>query len=249
MLVPWREAYIIGGVLGFLLLFLRMKTMESSLFESSKLAGANRGQFFALFTSWNRFSRYLSCLSFGMPTWFGIGILVTFSPEIGRALEIQGDVKASYSVMACYFGLSIGDFASGWISHALKSRKKAAGLFMTGATCVIGGLLMLTGQTPTLYYVACGLLGLFLGYWAIFVTVAAEQFGTNLRATVATTVPNFARALVVPFTLGFQALGPQIGVRGACAVLGAVAMTCAFFGLSKLRETWGLELNYSEDLS
>jgi MFS transporter, putative metabolite:H+ symporter len=245
----WRVAYIVGGCMGLALLVLRAVSIESGMFHSmqkKKIAG--RGSFHQLFTSPLRLGRYACCILIGVPVWFVIGILITFAPELSQALGVQGTITGSKSIMWAYVGLSLGDLSSGLISQYLRSRKKAVGLFLLLTLALIFVYVNQSGWSETAFYALCAGLGFGVGYWAVFVTIGAEQFGTNIRATVATTVPNFVRGSVVPVTLSFSALKPQLGIVNAALVVGLGCIALAFVALYFLRETYGKDLDYYETL-
>jgi len=245
-MVDWRTAYFIGGGLGLLLLFLRMSVAESGMFSAAKHSGVKRGSFLSLFTCGKRFRKYLRCILIGVPSWYVIGVLVTFSPELAKALEITGEVKAAYAVIAVYLGLVFGDLASGFISQWIGSRKKVVAGFIALTAVAIAAYLMLHGESPAIFYTIVFVAGFGIGYWAVFVTIAAEQFGTNIRATVATSVPNFVRAAVVPITLGFDFLKGSLGMIPAAGIVGAICLAIALLALMGLEETHGKELDYHE---
>ncbi|RTQ53636.1 MFS transporter [Hymenobacter gummosus] len=249
----WRNAYFVGGGLGLALLLLRVGVFESGMFEQAKQHGVDRGNFFALFTNGPRLLKYLKCLLIGVPLWFVVGILITLAPEFGRALGVQGEVSAGLAVFWCYFGLVFGDFASGALSQLLRSRRRALQLFLLMCGIVVAAYLFLQrGASPDGFYRMCFVLGISVGFWALFVTVAAEQFGTNLRATVATTAPNFARGSVVALVPIFQATAAALGSAEAPdliasgAVVGGVSLLIAFWAVSTLPETHGKDLDYVE---
>ncbi|RSK42819.1 MFS transporter [Hymenobacter perfusus] len=250
----WRNAYLVGGGLGLALLALRVGVYESGLFEQTKKSEVARGNFFALFTNGPRLARYLKCLLIGVPLWFVVGILITLSPEFGKDLGLTGPVTAGLGVFWCYFGLVFGDFASGTLSQLLRSRNRALQLFLVFCGLMVGVYLFgIQGATPTVFYAVCFVLGISVGFWALFVTVAAEQFGTNLRATVATTAPNFARGSVVLLVPIFQYTAAALGQPGAPnrvlagAVVGGVSLLIAFWAVSTLPESFGKDLDYVEE--
>ena len=242
----WRNAYIIGGVLGFMLLALRFRVRESAMFEHNLSDDIKRGQFFALFTHKKLFTKYIKAIVIGMPLWYVVGILVMFSPEFATALSIQGEVTAGSALMYTYIGLSVGDLASGYLSQQMRSRKKAYTIFMLLSLLSVVYYFTLYGSSADAFYLAVFLLGIFCGYWALFITMAAEQFGTNIRATVATTVPNFVRGSVVPITSSFMLLKESMGVLGSAATVGAVVFTIALVALYYTRETFHEDLDYIE---
>ena len=243
----WRTAFVIGGILGLMLLITRIKVAESGMFRQMESAAVSKGNFLSLFTDRDRLSRYLHSILIGIPSWFVVGVLITFSPEFARSLGVQGTVSAGNAVMYCYIGLVAGDLASGLLSQLLKSRRKAILLFLMLTVAAVGGYFLAGGVTAATFYLICGLLGFGIGYWAIFVTVAAEQFGTNLRATVATTVPNFVRGMTVPITMLFQFCRKPLGLEGGALAVGALCLVVALFSLWRLEETFHKDLDYFEE--
>jgi MFS family permease len=244
----WRNAFYIGGGLGLALLITRISVAESGMFRAmEERAGVSKGNFLALFSERRRFLRYMNSILIGVPIWFVVGILITFSPEFARALGVTGPVSAGNAVMYCYLGLVFGDFSSGLLSQFLKSRKKAVLLFMLLTLAGIALYFLQGSRSPAFFYGVCLFLGFGIGYWAIFVTVAAEQFGTNLRATVATTVPNFVRGMVVPITILFQVFRRSFGLEGGALAVGAICVVTAFIALTALEETFHKDLDYFEE--
>ena len=244
---PWKWAYIFGGMLGLVLLVLRAKMLESGMF-SAILADPNvkRGNFISLFTNQKRFLKYLRCILIGLPTWFVVGILIMLSPEIAVSLGVQGDVAAGKSIMYCYAGLVVGDLASGFASQVYKSRKRIVLVFLLMTAAMIITYLTSNGLSLHQFYTLCFVMGIAIGYWAVFVTIASEQFGTNLRATVTTTVPNFVRGGVVLITLSFQFLKPTYGLIGAAYIVGFLTLSIALLSLFFMEETYHKDLDYLE---
>lgn len=242
----WRTAYVIGGVMGFGLLLLRIRAKDSGMFTKVKRENVRRGTFALIFRSPQSTFKYLRCILIGLPLWFVIGILITFSPEFGKALGMVQVPSAGQAVMFSYIGLALGGFVSGSLSQVFQSRKKVVAVFM-GLNAVFM-LVYLFNRAPELvtFYAVCLALGFASGYWAVFVTIAAEQFGTNIRSTVATTVPNFVRGSVVPLTLCFQALKAQYGIIQGAFLVAALCVAVAFLALRGLAETHGKDLNYVE---
>ncbi|WP_026461578.1 MFS transporter [Adhaeribacter aquaticus] len=246
-LFDWQIAYFIGGGLGLLLLLMRVSVFESGIFKEVKEKQVSRGNFLQLFTSGKQFSKYLSCILIGLPIWFVIGILVTFSPEFGAAMGVPEPIIAGKAIMFAYIGLSIGDFSSGLLSQLLRSRRKVVLTFILLTSLSIIVYLFVPLQHSGIVYGVCMALGFSIGYWALFVTIAAEQFGTNLRATVATTVPNFVRGSVNIITPMFLALRVQFGVLNGAAIVGGITVIIALLALSQLKETFGKDLNFLEE--
>jgi MFS family permease len=176
-----------------------------------------------------------------------VGVLITFSPEFAKALGVQGAISAGNAVMYCYIGLVAGDLASGLLSQLFRSRKKVVLLFLLLTVAAVAVYFMAHGIGAAGFYAICGALGFGIGYWAIFVTVAAEQFGTNLRATVATTVPNFVRGMTVPITMLFQFFRQSLGLQGGALAVGSLCLVIALISLWQLEETFHKDLDYFEE--
>ena len=244
----WRLTYFIGGGLGFGLLLLRVGVAESGLYRQSKQTGARRGNFGAFFTNKNRFLRYLRCMGLAVPTYFVIGLLATFGNEFGRALGIEEAILPGKCVLYTYLGTATGDLFSGVLSQWLRSRRRAIG-WMLGFTAVgVGVFLSGIVQSATAFYWLFGGLGFGIGYIAMFLTLTAESFGTNLRATATTSVANNVRATTLLTIPAFQYLKtlPTLGVAGAAAVVGAVCFGLAIWSLLTLTDTYGTDLDYLE---
>lgn len=244
----WRNAFFIGGLLGLCLLVLRFKVVESGMFKTMKeREQVSKGNFLSLFTSRDRFGRFINSILIGLPSWFVVGVLITFSPEFAKMMEVTGAVSAGNAVMYCYLGLVAGDLASGILSQLLQSRKKVVLLFLVITVAAVALYFSASGVSAAAFYGICGLLGFGIGYWAIFVTIAAEQFGTNLRATVATSVPNFVRGMTVPITTLFLFLRNHFGLQQGAIMVGSLTLLIALFSLWRLKETFHKDLDYFEE--
>lgn len=243
----WRIAYFVGGGLGLGLLLVRVGVTESGMFRVAKASGVRHGDFFAFFRNGKRLRRYLAVITVGVPVWYAVGILVTFSPEIAKGMGLTALPKPSTAVMLMYIGLAIGDFGSGFLSHLLKSRKRVLAGFL-GLSSLATVAYFTVGRTSLVaFYAVVVVLGVASGYWAVFVTVASEQFGTNIRATATTTAPNFVRGAVVIVTSSFQALKGPLGVVGSAALVGVVVLVLGFVSLLGLEETHGKDLDFVEE--
>ena len=245
----WTTAYFIGGSMGILLLIFRIGVVESGIFkEMEHKKMISKGNFFSLFTSKDRFVRYMKCIAIGLPTWFCIGILATLANKFNGPLGIKGQpLSPGLAIMWSFIGISAGDFMSGFISQWLRSRKKAIVLMMLFT--LIGVILMLFGNVKTAqtYYFYCVWLGVGTGYWAMFVTVGAEQFGTNLRSTATTTIPNMVRGMVIPMTLLFNAtILPLQNVIYAAALVGSIAFALGLYCTLTISESHDKDLDFIE---
>jgi putative MFS transporter len=245
----WRTCYFIGGGLGFLLLFLRLGVLESSMFKNlEQHEKVKKGNFFMLFTNGKRLKKYLTAILIALPNWYVIGILITFSKEFAVKMNIQGTIDPGKAIMFAYAAISIGDIAIGFISQGLRSRKKALWLFHIITAISVIWFFNMQGQSSGTVYLVCVFLGLGTGFWAMFVTMAAEQFGTNIRATVATTVPNMARGSLNLVSLLFIYLQTATGgdyVKSGW-ITGVIVFAIAFVALALTEETFGKDLNYIE---
>ncbi len=244
----WKWAYIFGGILGLALLALRAKMLESGMFTSVKADRTIvKGDFLSLFTNRKRFVKYLQCILIGLPMWFVVGILIILSPEFAVKLGVQGSVSAGKSIMYCYAGLVLGDLISGFSSQFFQSRKRIVLVFLVLTSLLVIVYLNTYNISLNLFYTLCFVMGISIGYWAVFVTIASEQFGTNLRATVTTTVPNFVRGGVVVITLSFEALKGSFGLGGAAAIVGSITIALALISLYFMEETYHKDLDYLEE--
>lgn len=247
----WQTAYIMGGVLGLVLLALRAGTFESTMYHELKQTDVIKGNFFMLMRDWPTFKKYLACVVIGLPVWFVVGVLIALShrflPEIGLK---AGSIKTQEMVMWSYIGLSSGDLLSGLLSQLFQSRKRVIFFNLAGIAVLTIIYLYNRQVTPDWLRLISYLLGLTTGYWALFVTNASEQFGTNIRSTVTATVPNFVRGGVVPITLSFNAIAamevsntPHIT---AALIVGGVCLILAAWGTYTVKESFHKDLNYFE---
>jgi putative MFS transporter len=244
----WRICYFIGGGLGFCLLLLRISVFESGMFTKLKELDVQRGNFFMFFTDKIRFKKYLLAILIGLPTWYVIGILVAFSNDFGKAFGFSEEVLPKKSTMFAYAAIAIADIMVGLISHWLKSRKKV--LFIFYVLTIISIAFYFTQQNGTAagMYLICAAMGFSVGFWAIFVTMAAEQFGTNLRSTATTTVPNMVRGALPLMFLLFKSLQSVTGNYITAGWLtGLIVMAISFTAAWFTEETFGKDLNYVEN--
>lgn len=245
---PWRIMYIIGGVLGMALLVTRARLLEPGIFTRIKSQAVRRGDFLSLFTSRDRFSRYVKGILIGVPIWYAVGILIVFAPEMARHLGVRGEVSAIDAVMWCYLGVAFGDMVSGTLSQVIGSRRKAVMIFLSMLAAMVVIYFLLRGIPAWLFYVESFILGFATGYWAVFITIAAEQFGTNLRATVATTTPNFVRGSVALITPAFKVLRQHLSIEAAALVIGAVVIALAWWSIATIAETHDRDLDFIEPI-
>lgn len=241
----WRISYFVGGGMGLLLLILRFNVFESGMFQSVKDRSVDRGNILMILTNSKRFGKYLLAILVGLPIWFVVGILITFSPEFGIAKGVEG-INAGKAVMLAFSGQVFGDIASGLLSQYLKSRKKVIGIFIGLSLIMMISYLLFPMDSALSFYIIVSMLGFCNGYWTLFITIAAELFGTNLRATVATTVPNFVRGATIPLAALFVHFKPDLGVIHSGLLLGLSTSALALVALYFLEETFTKDMNYVE---
>jgi MFS family permease len=245
----WRLCYQIGGVLGFFLLVLRVKVAESFMFESVKLSKLDKGNFFMFFQNKKRFVKYITAILIGLPTWFVIGVLINYSNKFASSLYGVNLIDSGRSIMLAYIGIASGDLLIGYVSQYFKSRKKALMLFYI--LSIIGMILFFSpfNNNDSRMYLICAFLGFSTGYWAIFNQMAAEQFGTNLRATAATTIPNMVRgALPLINFLFLDILQKKLGwdIVQSGMFTGAIVMVITLIAYFFTEETYHKDLDYME---
>lgn len=246
--IDWQLAYITGGVMGLLILLLRVTSLESEMFREMKNKATKQGNLLLIFTNKDRLVRYLSCIGIGLPVWFVIGILINLCERFTYHIGItDGIVTVADSVMYAYLGLSFGDFLSGLFSQWFRNRKRVILSYLIANLVLVIIFLFSRNLTMANFYLLCFSLGAATGYWALFVTIAAEQFGTNLRSTVANTVPNFVRGAVIPITLSFKYLEIQLLDTVASAlIVGIICIGLAIWSVSLVHETFGKDLDFLE---
>jgi MFS transporter, putative metabolite:H+ symporter len=245
----WRTCYFIGGGLGLMLLVLRISVAESGMFHQVKQSNVRKGNFLMLFGNADRLKRYVLGILIGLPTWFVIGVLVTFSGEFGERLGVTEKIDPGKAIMYAYAAISLGDILIGLISQWMRSRKKALFLFY-GITALFMLLFFTTlegGSASRMYWICAGL-GFGTGFWAIFVTMGAEQFGTNLRATAATTIPNMVRGMLTVLILPlFKLLRNQTDYVTGGWLTAIIIMCITVVAAALTRETFGKDLNFVEE--
>ncbi|OJV16821.1 MAG: MFS transporter [Dyadobacter sp. 50-39] len=244
-LFAWRISYFVGGGMGLLLLVLRFNVFESGMFKHAKERSVDRGNIFMILTNSKRLGKYLMAIFVGLPIWFVVGILITFSPEFGAAKGVEG-INAGKAVMLAFSGQVGGDIVSGLLSQYMRSRKKVIRLFIVLSLAMVIGYLLIPMQDLFSFYLLCTLLGFCNGYWTLFITIAAELFGTNLRATVATTVPNFVRGATIPLAALFVRFRPDLGVVQSGLVIGVATAVVALLALYFLEETFTKDMDFVE---
>ena len=243
----WRTAYFIGGGMGIIVLIGRVISLrESEMFEAQKQTVHTRGDITLLLRP-KTLLKYLAVIAIGVPIWYVSGLIVTFSPEFGTALNLTRAITAAETLRWQAIGLAIGSALSGLVSEMIKNRKQVVWACFSLMFALIIILLKTGATNPTFFLATIFVIGLGQGYWTVFITMAAEQFGTNIRATVATSVPNFVRAMVVPMTMILSSLRHQVGLINGTMLIGGVVFGLAFWSLYVMKETYGRDINFVEE--
>jgi MFS transporter, putative metabolite:H+ symporter len=243
----WRTCYYIGGGLGLFLLILRVSVHESGLYQQVQSSNIQRGNFLMFFETKARFFKYIKCVLIGIPAWFIIGVLVTFSDQFAKEMGIEG-VDPGKAIMVLYLAIAFGDLSVGLISQALKSRKKALFIFYTITTIFTTLYFLQDGGSATSFYIICAGLGYGTGFTVVYITMSAEQFGTNLRASAAISIPNMVRGALPLIIVLFKSLrsltGNSLVIGGSITaiILISIGLTAAWF----TEETFGKDLNFVE---
>lgn len=244
----WRTAYFVGGGLGMLLLLARVSVHESGMFEeTTKQESVKRGDFLSLFTNTTRLKKYIYCIIIGIPVWYVVSQLVINAKTYAAILGITGEISGARAVTLHYIGASIGSLLFGFISERLNSRRRS--LFIATSSLTVFAILyfMSFGVSPNLFYIIVTLMGISMGgLWAVFMSISSESFGTNLRATVTTTAPNFVRGTTVLISISVAHLMTSFGLWTAGAIVGLICMLLSFIGIIGIKDTYGKELNYNE---
>ena len=247
VITNWRYSFFLGGAMGLVLLIMRIGVFESGMFESMKKSNIPKGNLLLLLKSKTNLIKYLGVIAIAVPVWYVMGILITFSPEMMKSLGVTTFTPdPGKAIMFAYLGITFGDFLSGMLSQLLKSRKKVITLFLVLTILSVFMYFTLAVKSEFMFYGVITFVGIATGYWAVFMSTAAELFGTNIRATVTTTAPNFVRGSVIFLTLGFRYLEVYFSAINAAVLIGIVTFVLAFLALYKMEETFHKDLNYVE---
>ncbi len=244
----WRASYFIGGGMGLLLLFMRIGVFESGMFSEVKQdKKIKKGNFFYLFSHPKLLLKYMNIILIAVPVWFVMYFLVQFAPEMSTALGLaDGPKEGKIPIMVAYIGITIGDVISGIMSQKMRSRKKVLFIFITLTLVFSIAYYLFASINSVVFYTIVFFIGFATGYWAVFMSSASELFGTNIRATVTTTAPNFVRGSVTLMTIANTSLKPSVGFVNSSLIIGAIVFVLAYYACYKLDETFAKDLNYTE---
>jgi MFS family permease len=246
----WRLCYFIGGGMGLLLLLLRVKVLDSGMYDAAKNANVQMGNFLMFFTNKDRFFRYLKGVLIGLPVWYVIGILISFSDEFAKRFGIQ-NFDQPKALMLQYVGLAFGDMCAGIFSNYIKSRKKILLIYyIILSVCIFFFFYTNGGGNATNMYVLCVLLGFGSGISVLYITMSAENFGTNLRATAAISIPNLVRGFLPLILILFKFLRSDYCFKDdylkAAWIVGIIVMITGFIAAINTKETFGKDLDFVE---
>lgn len=247
VLFEWRMAYVVGGVMGLVVMAGRWYGLrESDMFAAGRGQARHQGDLRVLVRTAPTFIKFAAVVAVGVPIWYVSALFVNLAPEYGKALALTEPVTVAQALRWQAIGLAIGSALTGLLSEWIGSRKRVLYGCFGALVALILLLLSLEGGSPTAYCAVLFAIGLAQGYWTVFITTAAEQFGTNIRGTVTTSVPNFVRAMIVPITLGLKAIWDTTGLVGGTLLIGGIVFVLAFAALYRLQETYGRNLDYAE---
>lgn len=245
--MSWQSAYILGGIGGFVLLILRVSVKESPLFiEIKEQEHIKRGSPLLILRNPSLRNQYLKCLLIGAPFWVFVGLFMAFAPEVGRALNVIDPVATGLAFLFFNVGLGLGDITSSLLSQWLQSRRKAVMIFLSLSCFCTLVFLTLNEPSSNIFYVYCALLGFSSGHWAVFLMMATEQFGTNVRTTVTASLPNFVRAMAIPFSALLVLLKPHVGILGGLGIIALMSLVLALISTYLLQETFAKSLDFVE---
>ncbi len=242
----WRETYWLGGILGLLLLVLRIYIHESGMFRQLKEQAVSRGNFLGVFMNRKQLYKFVLCILVGLPVWFVIGILISYANEFAAYMHVQGTIVPSKAVLIHYIGAAIGSIVTGVIGQVLHSRKKSLNIALITLLIFTVAYFYCFNASAAIFYFIIFLMGISQGYWGVFVTVASEQFGTNIRSTITTTVPNFVRGAAAIMTTLWQSMSATSNIMQSAIIIGGVVILLSLIATYLIEETFGKELNYVE---
>lgn len=247
----WKTCYLIGGCMGFALLILRISVYESGMYLNIKEKTNNLGNISILFKDRKTFIKYISIIALAIPIWYVVQLYAKYAPELADALGLQYPDKkkvAVYAIMAIYSGLTLGDVSCGILSNLIKSRKKAILTFMLLLITFIILFWFIASINLFIFYGMIFLLGFGIGYWAVFMSTAAESFGVNIRSTVSNTAPNFVRGSVIGINSLYLFLKSSFhfSTQTANLLVGGICIAIALIAWTRLEETFNKDLNYVE---
>lgn len=244
--MPWQTSYMVGGGMGILLLLFRLSVADSPMFKKIYASSIGKGNLFQLFGKRELIKKYMLCIAIGAPTYVFAGTFITLSPEFGLKLGLAKAPSAAMALLYFYIFLTVFDALSGILSKKLKSRKKALNIFLVLQILAVIAYLFVPVKSETDFYFRCGLIGASMGYWTVLCVNAAEQFGINLRSTVATSVPNWSRSFQVPFSFLFKSLSVSLGIIGAGAIVAIASVVLAIVAVYFLPERFEADADYIE---
>jgi MFS transporter, putative metabolite:H+ symporter len=242
----WKTSYIIGGVMGLILLVLRISVKESKIFIKNQFKDIKRGDLIELFGSRKQLYKYLLCVFAGAPAVVFINLYITLTPEFALAFGITEPVSVSTAIMVYLMVFAVSDILCGFLSKLMQKRKGPLLIYACMQIFATAYFLLAPPDTAMGYYYRCAFLGFSIGYWGILITNSVEQFGTNIRATVATSTPNLIRGLTIPASLIFTNLIPAYGLVRSGAIVGFSLIVISIISILLLKDKFENNLNFTE---
>ena len=241
----WQTCFLIGGFAGFLLLLLRLNVEESHMYLGIKDSKVKKGNILLILKNPKSLITYFFCTLAGSSSFLFIGMFIQSTPEFGKIFNIS--VTAGVALVWYYVGASISEVIAGILSKLLKERKAPIYIFYAISLLAIVIFCVHTPSSPRIYYIHCSLLGFGLGWWSMLITLSAELFGVNTRATAATSIPTFARAWNIPFTSVFKNNIPKLGILNSAFAVGVIVIALAIISATTIKETFENEANFIEE--
>jgi MFS family permease len=242
----WQTSYMIGGIMGLVLLAFRVSLNESKLFEQTRQSSAKKGNLFQLLSNKKQLKKFVLCVLSGAPAFVLLSIYVTLAPEFGAAFGITEQISVAHGIMVFLIVFAMSDVACGLLSKIMRKRKTPLLIFACLQILSIGYYLLVPPQTVEAFYFRCMLLGFSAGYWGILITNSLEQFGTNIRATVATSTPSLIRGMTIPASIFFTVVSKQTSLVTAGAIVGFSLVAISIVSILLLDDKFENDLNFME---
>lgn len=245
-LLHWQTSYIIGGLMGLLLLGFRITVQESELYKKTKHESLQKGNLIQLFSNKSQMARFTLCVLSGAPSFIFMSIYVTLAPEFATAFNITGKISVSHAIMVYLIAFTVSDILCGLLSRMLQQRKAALLIYVMIQTLAVGFFFLVPPITSTDLYMRCVFLGFSVGYWGILITNSLEQFGTNIRATVATSTSNLIRGITIPATIVFSLVASSLGIIASGMIIGFSLIAISVISILLLEDKFENDLNFAE---
>lgn len=240
----WQNCFLIGGFAGLLLLLLRLKVEESVMFNEIKDKNVSKGNIWMIIKNPKTLLTYFFCTLAGAASILFIGVFIQSTPELGKLFNLN--ITAGIALIWYYLGASVSEIIAGLLSKLLKERKAPIYIFYAISLLAITNFCVNVPNSPYFFYLNCLFLGFGLGWWSQLITLSAELFGINVRATAATSIPTFARAWNIPFSNIFKQNIPNLGIVNSAFGIGVIVVSLAIISITMVKETFENDANFIE---